>query len=72
MSRPKLPNMEKKAKMNLTISPEAKEMAEAVRAVKNVSMSQLLEECIRKEYKKLQKAGDVPVPGQITMSNEGV
>lgn len=70
MARPKLPNFEKKVKINLTVSPETKEMAEAIRIKKNVSISTLVEEMIRKEYKKLVKSGEakeLPMPGQVTI-----
>ncbi len=60
MARPKLPNSIKKDKLNLTISPEIKEMADYIRIKKNVSISKLVEDTIRKEYKKLHKAGEVP------------
>ncbi|PWM27372.1 MAG: hypothetical protein DBX40_02355 [Clostridiales bacterium] len=72
MARPKLPNFEKKVKINLTVSPETKEMAEAIRIKKNVSISTLVEEMIRKEYKKLVKSGEakeLPMPGQVTIDD---
>lgn len=55
MARPKLNPETKKVKMNLTISPEAKEIAEIIRSERNISVSELLEEYLRKEYQKLQK-----------------
>lgn len=67
MARPKLPDFEKKVKFNLTISPEAKEMADLIRIKKNISMSAFIEEAIRKEYRKMVKRGEAPeeqLPGQ--------
>lgn len=55
MARPKLPNGVKKENLMLTVSPDVKEMLELIRAERNMSASAFLEECIRKEYKKLTK-----------------
>lgn len=54
MSRPKL-NLDKKEKLNLTVSKEAKEALEFIRNEKQVSISEFVETAIMKEYKKLQK-----------------
>ena len=54
MSRPKS-NAPKKVKMNLTVSPEIKEMSETIRCKRGISISELLEDVIRKEYNKLTK-----------------
>ena len=59
MARPKLSQETKKVKMNLTVSPEVKEMAELVRIKKNISMSVYFEECVRAEYKKMVKKGEI-------------
>lgn len=56
MARPKLPNLEKKEKLNLTVSREVKEMLDLIRIEKNISISAFLEEAVMKEYRKLQKA----------------
>ena len=55
MSRPKL-NLDKKEKLNLTVSKEAKEALEFIRNTKQVSISEFVETVILKEYKKLQKS----------------
>lgn len=70
MARPKLPNLEKKEKLNLTVSREVKEMLNTIRIEKNISISAFLEEVVAKEYKKLQKAGKVEEPqlaGQMNL-----
>ena len=75
MARPKLPNSLKKEKMNLTVSAECKEMADIIRIKKNISISEYLEECIRKDYRKLQKSGEIPeeqVEGQMNVKDLGV
>ena len=54
MGRPKL-NIEKKEKLNLTISKEAKEALEFIRNEKQVSISEFVETAILKQYKRLQK-----------------
>lgn len=72
MARPKLPNATKRVKMTLTVSPEVKDMAEYIRIKKSISISALIEEVIRKEYRKLAKAGEAPaeqLPGQIKMED---
>lgn len=72
MARPKLPNLEKKVKFNITVSPEVKKMADAIRIKKNISISTLVEEAIRKEYRKLEKSGEaaeLPLPGQMTIND---
>lgn len=58
MARPKS-TAPKKVKMNLTVSPETKEMAETIRNLKKISISELLEDVLRKEYKKLVNSGEV-------------
>ena len=75
MARPKLPNSLKKEKINLTVSVECKQMAEYIRIKKSISISELLEEIIRKEFKKLQKSGEAPeeqVKGQLDIKDMGV
>lgn len=55
MSRPKLAEEIKKVKLNLTISPEAKKMLDEIRISKNQSISEWVEDCIRKEYRKVKR-----------------
>lgn len=59
MARPKLSQETKRIKMNLTVSPEVKEMAEKIRIKKNISMSMFFEEYIRAEYRKMVKKGEI-------------
>lgn len=66
MARPKT-GVPTKQKLTLTVSPEIKEMADFIRMQKGVSISELAEAAIRKEYRKLVKAGTAPeeqIPGQ--------
>lgn len=73
MSRPKLQDYERKARLNLTISQETKAMLETVRQAKNAPISALLEDLIQREYRKLVKAGKAAegqIPGQITIIPE--
>jgi hypothetical protein len=60
MPRPKLPNGVAKEKLNLTVSKETKEMLEIIRIKKNISISSFVEECIRKECKKIEKSIKIP------------
>ena len=55
MARPKLSEDLKKVRLNLTVSKETKEMLDFIRNYKNVSISELLDTTISKEYKKLQR-----------------
>lgn len=59
MARPKLSQETKRIKMNLTVAPEVKEMAERIRIKKNISMSMFFEEYIRAEYRKMVKKGEI-------------
>ena len=68
MARPKLSQESKRIKMNLTVAPEVKEMAEKIRIKKNVSLSMFFEEYVRAEYKKMVKQGileDTVIQGQM-------
>lgn len=73
MARPKLSSEIKRIKMNLTVAPEVKEMAEMIRIKKNISMSMFFEEYVRSEYKKMVKRGElndnVQVAGQMKISD---
>ena len=59
MPRPKLANEKKRIKMNLTVSPEIKEMSERIRIKKNISMSIFFENYVKSEYRKMVKRGEV-------------
>ena len=65
MARPKLSQEIKRIKMNLTISPEVKEMAEMIRIKKNISMSMFFEDYVRAEYKKMVRKGELKDEVQI-------
>lgn len=66
MARPKLPNGMKKEKINFSISPEAKNMLILMRSEMNISVSEFVEEAIRREYHKMVKKGMITnVPGQM-------
>ena len=65
MARPKLSQETKRIKMNLTISPEVKEMAEMIRIKKNISMSMFFEDYVRAEYKKMVRKGELKDEVQI-------
>ena len=73
MARPKLSQETKRIKMNLTVAPEVKEMAEMIRIKKNISMSMFFEEYIRSEYRKMVKRGelndDVQLAGQMNIAD---
>ena len=73
MARPKLPHFEKRVKFSLTVSREAKEMAETIRIKKNISISTFVEDAIRREYKRLVKTGaiedSVDIPGQLHLED---
>ena len=70
MARPKLPNGMKKEKINLSISPEAKSMLILMRSEMNISVSEFVEEAIRREYYKMVKKGTITnVPGQMTLDD---
>lgn len=51
MARPK--SLKTKEKLNLTVSSETKEKADFIRLNSDFSISELVERCIEKEYKKL-------------------
>ena len=59
MGRPKISSEKRRIKINLTVSPEIKEMVEMIRIKKNISMSMFFEEYIRSEYKKMVKRGEL-------------
>ena len=70
MARPKLDSSIKKTKLSLTISPDAQEMLDFIRRENNVSISEFVEDAVRREYKRLRRAGRVPdeqIPGQMSM-----
>lgn len=70
MARPKLPNGMKKEKINLSISPEAKNMLILMRREMDISVSEFVEEAIRKEYHKMVKKGTITdVPGQMSLDD---
>lgn len=73
MARPK--SATTKTRINLTISADVKEMADVIRQHKDISISELLEETIRKEYKKLQKSiknlPEPELPGQTELADLG-
>lgn len=70
MARPKLPNGMKKEKINLSISPEAKSMLILMRSEMNISVSEFVEEAIRREYHKMVKRGTITnVPGQMSLDD---
>lgn len=59
MPRPKISNEKKRVKMNLTVSPEIKEMAEMIRIKKSISMSMFFENYVKNEYRKMVKRGEI-------------
>ncbi|WP_455502169.1 ribbon-helix-helix protein, CopG family [Gemmiger sp.] len=71
MARPKLPEELKKERVNLTLSKEVKEMLDAIRDTNKVSISEFLEESVRKEYRRLVKKGLIKdneqVKGQMSI-----
>lgn len=70
MARPKLPNGMKKEKINLSISPEAKNMLILMRREMDISVSEFVEEAIRREYHKMVKKGSITdVPGQMSLDD---
>lgn len=70
MARPKLPNGTKKEKLNLSVSPETKEMLILMRSEMNISVSEFVEEAIRREYHKMVKKGTITdVPGQMSLDD---
>lgn len=70
MARPKLPNGTKKEKLNLSVSPEAKEMLILMRNKMDISISEFVEKAIRREYHKMVKNGTITdVPGQMTLDD---
>lgn len=68
MPRPKLADEKKRIKMNLTVSPEIKEMAEKIRIKKNISMSMFFENYVKSEYKKMVKRGELI--GELQLSGQ--
>lgn len=70
MARPKLPNGTKKEKLNLSVSPETKEMLILMRNKMDISISEFVEEAIHREYRKMVKKGTITdVPGQMTLED---
>lgn len=70
MARPKLPNGTKKEKLNLSVSPETKEMLILMRNKMDISISEFVEEAIHKEYRKMVKKGTITdVPGQMSLDD---
>lgn len=70
MARPKLPNGTKKEKLNLSVSPDAKEMLILMRNKMDISISEFVEEAIRREYHKMVKKGMITdVPGQMSLDD---
>lgn len=70
MARPKLPNGTKKEKLNLSVSPETKEMLILMRNKMDISISEFVEEAIHREYRKMVKKGTITdVPGQMTLDD---
>lgn len=70
MARPKLPNGAKKEKLNLSVSPETKEMLILMRNKMDISISEFVEEAIHREYRKMVKKGTITdVPGQMSLDD---
>lgn len=70
MARPKLPNGTKKEKLNLSVSPETKEMLILMRNKMDISISEFVEEAIQREYRKMVKKGTITdVPGQMSLDD---
>lgn len=70
MARPKLDSSIKKTKLSLTISPDVQEMLNFIRQENNISISEFVEDAVRREYKRLRRQGRVPdeqIPGQMTI-----
>lgn len=70
MARPKLDSSIKKTKLSLTIAPDVQEMLDFIRQENNVSISEFVEDAVRREYKRLRRAGRVPdeqISGQMTI-----
>lgn len=73
MARPKLDSSIKKTKLSLTISPDVQEMLDFIRRENNISISEFVEDAVRREYKRLRRQGRVPdeqIPGQITIGRD--
>ena len=73
MARPKLDSSIKKSKLTLTISPDVHEMLDFIRRENDVSISGFVEDAVKREYKRLRRAGRVPdeqIPGQMTMGRD--
>lgn len=70
MPRPKLPKKQKKERLNLTVSPETKEMIDLMRIKMNVSISEFFETVIQKEFKKMSKKGEITdILGQMSIED---
>lgn len=70
MARPKLPNGTKKEKLNLSVSPETKEMLILMRNKMDISISEFVEGAIHREYRKMVKKGTITdVPGQMSLDD---
>lgn len=73
MARPKLDSSIKKTKLSLTISPDVQEMLDFIRRENNISISEFVEDAVRREYKRLRRAGRVPgeqIPGQMCIGRD--
>lgn len=73
MARPKLDSSIKKTKLSLTIAPDVQEMLDFIRQENNVSISEFVEDAVRREYKRLRRAGRVPdeqIPGQMCIGRD--
>ena len=60
----------KKQKLNLSVSPETKEMLILMRNKMDISISEFVEEAIHREYRKMVKKGTITdVPGQMSLDD---
>lgn len=56
--------------MNLSVSPETKEMLILMRNKMDISISEFVEEAIHREYRKMVKKGTITdVPGQMSLDD---
>lgn len=59
-----------KEKLNLSVSPETKEMLILMRNKMDISVSEFVEEAIHREYRKMVKKGTITdVPGQMSLDD---
>ena len=73
MARPKLDSSIKKTKLSLTIAPDVQEMLDFIRQENHVSIREFVEDAVRREYKRLRRAGRVPyeqIPGQMCIGRD--